>query len=125
MPRCMAKYFSDHEFRCKCGNCQGFPVHGISSKLLEILDNIRSHLNRPVIVTSGVRCPAHNASIGGSPNSYHIYGMAADIYCDHVSVSELASLARLYGATGVGVYHMQNFVHVDVRSEPTYWEVEE
>ena len=32
-----------------------------------------------MVVTSGYRCPIHNAAIGGAAESQHIYGTAADI----------------------------------------------
>jgi len=37
----------------------------------------------PVIhVASGWRSPEHNARVGGKKQSYHMRGMAADIFCD-------------------------------------------
>jgi len=44
----------------------------------EVLQPIRDHYQSPVIVTSGYRSSALNAAIGGSSNSQHCLGMAAD-----------------------------------------------
>ena len=44
-----------------------------------VLEPIRQHWNRPVIVSSGFRAPAVNKAIGSKPNSQHTKGQAADI----------------------------------------------
>lgn len=56
----------------------------------DVLDPLRSHLERPVIVTSGWRSPARNAAIGGSETSDHPAGNAADIRVEGMSSRELA-----------------------------------
>lgn len=43
-----------------------------------VLEPVRSHWKRPVIVTSGYRSPALNSAIGGSGTSQHSQGEAAD-----------------------------------------------
>lgn len=49
-------------------------------KTAELLERIRSTLGSCAItVTSGFRCDALNAAIGGATNSAHRYGCAADI----------------------------------------------
>lgn len=45
-----------------------------------ILDPLRRTINRPVIISSGYRCPALNKAVGGVPNSWHLKGNAADIH---------------------------------------------
>lgn len=44
------------------------------------LENIRGPVlgGRPIIVSSGFRCPKLNDAVGGSPNSAHLKGLAAD-----------------------------------------------
>ena len=44
-----------------------------------VLDPLRQAWGRPLTVTSGYRCPALNAAVGGARNSHHKRGMAADI----------------------------------------------
>jgi hypothetical protein len=44
-----------------------------------VLEPLRAHLERPVIITSGYRSPALNRAVGGSPTSHHMQGRAADI----------------------------------------------
>lgn len=45
----------------------------------DILEPIRVYYGRPVIVSSGFRCPALNSLVGGSDFSQHQKGEAADI----------------------------------------------
>lgn len=49
--------------------------------LCEGLERIRSVLGYPIHVNSGYRCAALNKAIGGSKNSQHMTGNAADIIC--------------------------------------------
>lgn len=59
------------------------PPAAIVDNLQELVDNIldplRLHWGRPVIVTSGYRCPTLNKVVGGALDSQHRYGQAADI----------------------------------------------
>lgn len=43
-----------------------------------LLEQVRIRLGVPIIVSSGYRCPALNAAVGGVPNSQHLTGQAAD-----------------------------------------------
>lgn len=45
----------------------------------DILQPIRNKYGKPIIVTSGYRCPQLNAAIGGVKTSQHLLGEAADI----------------------------------------------
>lgn len=45
-----------------------------------VLQPIRDHFNSPVIITSGLRVFDLNRKIGGSENSQHLLGEAADFY---------------------------------------------
>ncbi len=44
-----------------------------------ILEPVREWAQSPVVISSGYRCPALNAAVGGSPHSQHTLGQAADI----------------------------------------------
>ena len=52
-------------------------LHNLLS-LAKELEKIREHFARPVFVTSGYRCPALNAAVGGANMSQHLVGAAAD-----------------------------------------------
>ena len=55
-----------------------------------ILQPLRDHLGRPVVVSSGYRSPALNQAVGGAPNSAHVQGRAADITVPGVKPREVA-----------------------------------
>ena len=46
---------------------------------IERLNDIRERYNKKIIITSGYRCPALNKAVGGTTNSQHTKGQAADI----------------------------------------------
>ena len=72
----LSKNFTRKDFKCPCGCTRQM----VDSELVEKLQAIRDKLGKAIKVTSGYRCITHNASktVGGSPNSKHRYGMAAD-----------------------------------------------
>ena len=106
-------HFLLSEYACDCaGDCDGWPAQ-MSPALLERIEALRCTLDRTVIITSGVRCPARNADVGGIPYSWHLSGHAADLYCPGVSV---AALARTAESPGLGVlpYYGSGYVHVEL-----------
>ena len=46
---------------------------------IEQLDELRRLYGKPIIITSGYRCPELNKAVGGKPNSQHVKGQAADL----------------------------------------------
>lgn len=46
---------------------------------VNVLEPLRAHMNRPIAISSGYRCPRLNALVGGVNASQHMYGQAADI----------------------------------------------
>lgn len=104
------EYFSREEFRCQCGGkyCNGFPVEP-QEKMVRTVDEIRRRLGVPVSIVdaggSGVRCPVHNANVGGVANSLHLTGNAADLHSSRPP-EEMARVAEeVMGSTGeIGIY---------------------
>lgn len=107
----ISKWFKRAEFECKC-NC-GF--NAVDAELIWVLDDVREHFGKPVTVTSGCRCPEHNAKIGGAPGSKHKLGIAADIRVKDVATKDVYDyLDKKYeGKYGIG--HANSFTHIDVR----------
>ncbi|WP_195269122.1 D-Ala-D-Ala carboxypeptidase family metallohydrolase [Eubacterium sp. 1001713B170207_170306_E7] len=107
------EHFLMAEYACDCpGYCDGFP-NAMDPVLLEHVEALRNALGRPVIITSGVRCPARNAEVGGIAGSWHLYGHAADLYCPGVPYDEVAAQARALGL-GVIEYPGLAFDHVEI-----------
>ena len=60
--------------------------------LADTLEAIRKVVGKPLIISSGYRCPAVNKAVGGADNSYHMLGLAADINVSGMSPKLLANL---------------------------------
>lgn len=106
-------HFEMAEYACDCsGYCDGFPEE-MDPLLLEKVEALRCALGAPLIITSGVRCPERNAEVGGIPNSWHLSGHAADLYCPDIPHTQVAALARSLGL-GVIEYPRQRFDHVEI-----------
>ena len=86
----LSPHFCVREFRCKDGSDPVF----IDTALAELLERIREHFGKPVTITSAYRTPAHNAKAGGAKFSQHLYGRAADIRVQDVSVEDVAAYAE-------------------------------
>lgn len=108
----LSTHFNRSEFACKC-KC-GFDT--VDKKTLEIVEEIRQWTGKPVVITSGCRCAAHNRMVGGAPTSQHKKARAADIKVeDPVKVYDY--LCKNYpNQYGFGLY--STFVHIDTRTGP-------
>lgn len=115
-------HFSESELACRCGCGQLI----INTKQMGGLEFMRARIMRALHVTSGNRCKEYNARCGGVDNSYHMQGIATDVYADGIDLDTLVRAARQYGFTGIGIYRGQGFVHVDIRpgdpDNPVMWE---
>ena len=49
-----------------------------------MLEPLRQHFGQKVIIHSGIRCPALNAMLGGTPESQHVKGEAVDFHIEGV-----------------------------------------
>lgn len=110
------KHFKTSEFMCKhCGDLK------LDSELLAILELVRHHFNAPVTITSGYRCPTHNANVGGAKASKHMDGIAADFKVKNVHPDTVYEfLCEIFpNSYGVGLY--SSWVHVDVRTTKARW----
>lgn len=109
----LGKYFKVKEFACKDGS----PVVFIDEYLWTILSILRTHIGKPVIITSGYRTPEWNKKCNGANYSYHMRGMAADIRVDGMSAKELANkLDKIVPPDECGIIVYKNWVHFDVRT---------
>jgi uncharacterized protein YcbK (DUF882 family) len=113
----ISEHFSRSEFACNCG-C-GFDT--VDTDTLSILEAVRTHFGKPVIINSGCRCPDYNRRVGGAPNSQHTFGRAADIRVVGVEPDAVYDwLAANFPSASLGRY--STFTHVDTRSNgPARW----
>jgi len=105
----ISKNFNLSEFSCKC--CGSVKI---DSEVVKRLQLMRDKIQKPIIITSGYRCPKHNQEVGGAENSYHTQGLAVDIVVDGYSLDELEMIAKEVGFRGLGIYRSANFIHLDL-----------
>lgn len=118
----LSKNFTVSEFSCHGYGCCS--TVNIDSDLVNYLQRIRDHFDKPVIINSGYRCAKHNKAVGGATGSYHTKGMAADIAINGVAPAEVAKYAETIGIKGIGLYETNKdgyFVHVDTRTTKSFW----
>lgn len=91
----------------------------LNPKLRLAIWDFEGYFGRKVVMSSGYRSPAYNASVGGAEASYHMRCEAADFYIPGVEKSRLIAYARSNGLVGgLGCYPGQRFIHIDVRDRP-------
>ncbi|MCG8329797.1 MAG: D-Ala-D-Ala carboxypeptidase family metallohydrolase [Chitinophagales bacterium] len=116
------RYFQPFEFDSP-------DVPGSGQKVMKLhfikaLDELRGNLGYPLQVNSGYRTPEHNARVGGVPDSAHLKGLAADIYCptkEHLR--KIVYAAREMGFRRIGQYFTVKgnyFVHLDLDDSKEY-----
>jgi len=115
----ISKNFKLSEFECHDGSHEV----QLNGKLVEKLQELRDAIGKSITIAAGYRNKTHNATVGGSPNSRHLVGDAADIKISNMPPKSVATVAENLGFTGIGVYtnNGQYFVHLDVRPTPSYW----
>lgn len=114
--------FKSTEFDCHGEGCCSSTL--IDSKLVNYLQDIRDHFDKPLNVSSAYRCDKHNKSVGGATGSRHKKGEAADIYINGVAPKEIAKYAESIGILGIGLYETDKdgyFVHIDIRPTKSFW----
>lgn len=113
----LSKHFHDYEFSCPC--CGKNKVAG---ELVSKLQQLRDIINKPIRITSGYRCPAENKKVGGSVNSPHLLGKAADIQVKGMPLYFLAHMAaNNISDIRIGIY--PNHLHMDIMppNPSKYW----
>jgi len=103
-------HFSAAELACRhCGRIAMDP------RFMERLEHLRADFGRAMPVTSGYRCPLHDAEIGG--RGAHPTGHAVDVRVWGEDAFRLVALAARHGITGIGLNQRGDvgarFIHLD------------
>jgi len=120
----LSPHFSLTEFACRCGCGLGTSPDDVDPRLIYALEALRLALgNRPITITSGLRCAGHNALIGGAANSQHTHGRAADIKVAGLDPQDVAKAAyNIAGFHDGGIKAYSTWTHVDVRQNGPWHE---
>ena len=107
----LTRNFKFSELACPCcGKCEMNPV------FMTRLQVLRDIYGGPLTIVSGYRCSQHNKKVGGSSNSDHLRGEAADIRVRDKTSKQLYKLWELafslkFKGIGIG----KNHFHVGIR----------
>lgn len=100
MSTLIAPYISEAEYRCR--HCNELPPDlklndppYCYQLLFDEFKSIREAWGKPIVITSGYRCPAHNVAVGGESLSVHLWGLALDLTVSHDDVGEFMAMARV------------------------------
>ena len=95
--------FSWNEFMGHWRNGTEFGKHSpygiMESGVMNGVQKLRDMDGRPIVLTSGYRCPKGNRAVGGVEDSYHMSGRAVDIRtsCNRTYYNELYQIANDLG----------------------------
>lgn len=110
----LSKNFKVKEFMQK----DGLEFIKIDQRIIDALQKIREHYNKPITITSGYRSVAYNKQIGGSTKSQHILGKAVDFKVKDISIANVQKYIynnwEELGIRGLET-SAKTWVHIDVR----------
>lgn len=87
----------------------------IEPELIKTLQTIRDVIDAPININSGFRAQSHNTNCGGSYNSAHLWGCAADIWTPKMKSPDLAHIIweTFKEQLAIGLHTPENYVHID------------
>ena len=108
------QHFSRREFACKCSRyCDGYPAQ-MQRSVVELADRAREELKGVGFVSSGLRCPQHNANVGGVPNSRHLSGKAIDLRIEGKSARQTLAWVQEQPEVRYAYAIDAYYVHMDI-----------
>jgi len=88
--------------------------------LAYFLEDVRTLLGHPILISSGYRCESLNKAIGGARNSHHMRGLAVDFICpgygDPLSVCKAIAASPL--AYDQCIHEFGRWVHLGIDDAP-------
>ncbi len=121
----LTRNFNLSEFDCKDGTEMPSELLTNVLELAENLQVLRDFVGVPIKINSSYRSLSHNAKIGGSKSSQHLFAKAADIVIESKNPEQVANIIKaliLEGKMkqgGIGVYN--TFTHYDIRGHKARW----
>ena len=107
-----SKFFNENEIKCQhCGELVW------EESFFEWLDQVRFVYDKPMVVSSGYRCPEHPIEARKHKPGAHTTGCAVDIAVYGPDALRLISIAYSLGCRRIGVNqkgkHKSRFIHLD------------
>jgi uncharacterized protein YcbK (DUF882 family) len=112
------------ELKCKCGKCSRDAMDfELVNIVQDVCDHFSEQLGRKVTlaINSANRCETYNASVGGKPDSRHLYSDAMDISIKGVAPSDVYKYINTKYPDRLGLGSYSTFTHVDTRSYKARW----
>ncbi|GAA5124712.1 DUF882 domain-containing protein [Luteolibacter yonseiensis] len=100
-------------------------IWGNITPTIRIVDALRAHFGRPIVLLSSYRSPAYNAAIGdAAPKSFHMQFKALDIAVSGKTPRQVFAVLDQWRKEGkfkggLGLY--STFVHIDTRGNNATW----
>lgn len=95
------------------------PTLSAIDNMLELIVNclqpIRDKLGKPIIVSSGYRCPEVNKLVGGKSNSQHLTGCACDFTVKGMTVDQVYEFIKNSGVSYDQLIHEGTWVHISYK----------
>ncbi len=118
--------FTEDEFRCKGSHCCSGQAH-MDPEFMDRLQELRNRCGFPFVITSGFRCPDHNAIVSSTGrHGPHTTGKACDIAVN--GQKRFAILREFHGLGFKGIGIARSFIHLDILANgensaprPTSW----
>ena len=115
------EHFKEHELECHCGCGKS----EMDFDFMEMLEDLRVWLGKPIILSSAFRCPSYNNKISTTGyNGPHTTGQAVDILVHGVQAVDVLRAAFVFGFTGIGLRQKGSlggrFIHLDSLTEPDF-----
>lgn len=102
--------FTPAEFTCHCG-C-GYDA--VDHTLVRVCQRLRNQFDAPFMVSSGPRCPAHNAKVGGVSGSKHLSGRAVDFSIRGKTAAQILPIAQSQPEIRYAYAIDESFVHMEM-----------
>ena len=113
-----------NNYACKGSECESklnYGENGIASELRKKIDELEIIIPE-LQITSGYRCPVHNALVSGFPTtSRHMNGTCADVTAPGL-LSNLRKAVLTAGIESFGVYVNGGFIHCDTEDVGGEWQ---
>lgn len=89
-----------------------YALDNMLNLIFYVLQPLRDKLGKPIIITSGYRCPRLNQAVGGVKNSQHLEGQAVDIIVKGMSTRDLIAFILKSGIEFDQLINEKSWVHI-------------